>query len=150
MMLQADKHWPDFCRHIDRPDLIDDARFASGNLRFANRAACIAILDELFAQRTLAEWGQKFATMEGPWAPMQTAEELHHDPQSVANGYLPEVDGGDKGRFKLVASPVQFDETPLEIRGPSPEMGQHTEEVLLELGVEWDDLVRYKEAGAIL
>ena len=80
---------------------------------------------------------------------MQNAEELHDDPQSVANGYLPEVDGADKGRFKLVASPVQFDETPLAIRGPSPEMGQHTEEVLLEMGVEWEEIARLKEAGAI-
>jgi crotonobetainyl-CoA:carnitine CoA-transferase CaiB-like acyl-CoA transferase len=150
MMLQADKHWPDFCRHIDRPDLIDDPRFASGALRFQNREACIAILDEIFATRTLDAWRQRFATLEGPWAPMQTAEELHADAQSVANGYLPEVDGGDKGRFKLVSSPVQFDEATPEIRGPSPEMGQHTEEVLLELGVGWDDLVRFKERGAIL
>jgi crotonobetainyl-CoA:carnitine CoA-transferase CaiB-like acyl-CoA transferase len=150
MMLQADKHWPDFCRHVERPDMIDDPRFASGAARFQNRVACIAILDEIFASRTLAEWRSAFATLEGPWAPMQTAEELHDDPQAVANGYLPEVDGGDKGRFKLVASPVQFDEAPAAIRGPSPEMGQHTEEVLLELGLEWDDLVRHKQAGAIL
>ena len=149
MMLQADKHWPDFCRHIDRPDMIGDERFASFGARFQNREACIAILDEIFATRSLAEWREKFATLEGPWAPMQTAEEIHADPQSVANGYLPEVDGGDKGLFKLVASPVQFDEEPLAIGGPSPEMGQHTEEVLLEMGLAWDEIAKLKEAGAI-
>jgi crotonobetainyl-CoA:carnitine CoA-transferase CaiB-like acyl-CoA transferase len=149
MMLQADKHWPNFCEHIDRPDMATDPRFAAGPARFQNREACIAILDEIFASRTLDEWREKLGPMEGPWAPMQTAEETHSDRQSIANGYLPECDGGDKGRFKLVASPVQFDEQPLELRGPSPEMGQHTEEVLLELGFEWDEIARLKEAKAI-
>ncbi len=149
MMLQADKHWPDFCEQIDRPDLASDPRFADMASRFQNREACIAELDAVFATRTLAEWREKLAAMEGPWAPMQTAEEIHDDPQTLANGYLREVDGGDKGRFKLVANPVQFDETPPDF-GPSPEMGQHTEEVLLELGLDWDEIMAHKEAGAIL
>jgi len=149
MMLQADKHWPDFCAHIDRPELSADERFADAASRFKNRAECIALLDAVFAERTLDEWKSKLATMEGPWAPMQSAEEIHDDPQTLANGYLCDVDGGEKGHFKLVASPVQFDELPPRL-GPSPEMGQHTEEVLLELGLSWDDLLEHKRAGAIL
>jgi len=149
MMLQADKHWPDLCEHIDRPELVTDPRFANAASRFKNRAECIALLDAVFAERSLDEWKAKLATMQGPWAPMQSAEELHDDPQTLANGYLCDVDGGDKGHFKLVASPVQFDETPPEL-GPSPEMGQHTEEVLLELGLSWDDLLEHKQTGAIL
>ena len=58
------------------------------------------------------------------------------------------VDGGDKGRFALVADPVQFDETPPDL-APSPEMGQHTEEVLLELGLSWEEIAAHKQAGAI-
>jgi crotonobetainyl-CoA:carnitine CoA-transferase CaiB-like acyl-CoA transferase len=149
MMLQADKHWADFCAHVDRPEWVGDERYRDSAARFRNREACIAELDEVFAARTLAEWRQKFATLEGPWAPMQSAEEIHDDPQTLANGYLREVDGGDKGRFKLVASPVEFDAAQPEL-GPSPEMGQHTEEVLLELGLSWDEIARHKEAGAIV
>ena len=149
MMLQADKHWADFCRHIDRPEMATDARYADTAARFKNREACIAELDALFAERTLAEWREKLATMEGPWAPMQTAEEIHDDPQVIANGYLRDVDGGDKGHFKLVASPVQFDESQPEISA-SPEHGQHTEEVLLELGLEWDEIAAGKKSGAVL
>ncbi len=149
MMLQPDKHWADFCRHIDRPDLIEDERFADSPARFKNREAAIGILDEIFASRTLDEWRQQFASMEGPWAPMQSAEELHDDVQVLENGYLPDIDGADKGHFKLVASPVQFDEAPIEIGSPSPEMGQHTEAVLLEMGVEWEQIAALKESGAI-
>lgn len=149
VMLQASRHWADFCRHIDRPDLIDDPRFATDIDRFVNREACIAELDKAFAARTLDEWRAKLATMEGPWAPMQTPPEIYDDPQAIVNGYLPEVDGGDKGKFQLVASPAQFDEAVPKLR-PSPEMGQHTEEVLLELGLSWEEIGAYKASGAIV
>jgi crotonobetainyl-CoA:carnitine CoA-transferase CaiB-like acyl-CoA transferase len=149
MMLQADKHWPDFCRHIERPEWIEDERFVDFAARFQNRLECIQELDAIFATRTLGEWQKVFEDLEGPWAPMQSAEELHDDPQTLANGYLVDVDGADKGHFKLVANPVQFDEQAPEF-GPSPEMGQHTEEVLLELGLSWEEIVAFKEAGAIL
>jgi crotonobetainyl-CoA:carnitine CoA-transferase CaiB-like acyl-CoA transferase len=141
MMLQPDRYWEDFCAHLERPDLASDPRYADGMKRFQ--------ADQVFAARTLAEWRQRFATLEGPWAPMQTAAELHDDPQAKANGYLRPVEGGDKGHFALVASPVQFDEQPFDL-DPSPELGQHTEEVLLEAGLSWDELVALKKAGAIL
>ena len=105
-------------------------------------------LDAVFARHTLAEWREKLATVEGVWAPMQTARELPDDPQVRANGYLAEVDAGDGKVFTLVANPVQFDERSPRLR-PAPDLGQHTEEVLLELGLTWEELARYKEAGTI-
>ncbi|MFN8625761.1 MAG: CoA transferase [Candidatus Binatia bacterium] len=149
MLLQASRHWPDFCRHIDRPDLIDDPRFATDAARFENRVACIAEIDAAFATRTLDEWRVRLETMESPWAAMQTPAEIREDAQALVNGYLPEVDGGDKGRFRLVGSPVQFDERRVTLR-PSPEMGQDTEEVLLERGLSWEEIAALKESGAIL
>lgn len=147
-MLQPDRYWPDLCRRLGRDDLIDDPRFANGMARFQNRAECVRILDETFAQRTLAEWRAVLAEAEGVWAPMQTARELHEDPQALVNGYLPEVDRGDGSRFTLVASPVQFDQSSPPLR-PAPDHAQHTEEVLLALGLSWEDLASYKKDGAI-
>lgn len=149
MMLQPDRYWADFCAHLERPDLAADPRYTDGRTRFEHREALIAELDRVFAERPLDAWRARFATLEGPWAPMQTAAELHDDPQAIANGYLRPVEGGDKGHFALVASPVQFDEQPVDL-SPSPELGQHTEEVLLELGVAWEQLSRLKQSGAIL
>jgi len=147
--LQADRYWTDFCRRIGRPDLTDDARFRDGRVRFENRAACIAELDKAFAQKTLAEWRVAFEGMEGPWAPMQTPGELHEDRQAIANGYLQEVDGGERGRFTLVRSPVQFDSQRAELRR-GPEMGEHTDEVLMErLGLTMEQLLEQKAAGVI-
>jgi crotonobetainyl-CoA:carnitine CoA-transferase CaiB-like acyl-CoA transferase len=148
MMLQADKHWADFCKHIDRPDMATDERYQDAAARFQNRQACIGELDGVFGSRTLEEWKQRLSTMEGPWAPMQSALELHDDPQAIANGYLSEVDRGDGHPYKLVANPVQFDQQSVPL-GPSPEMGQHTEEVLTELGLSWDEIQSHKASGAI-
>lgn len=148
--LQADRYWGDFCARIGRPDLERDPRYCDLKTRFANREACIAELDAVFAARTLTEWREAFEGMEGPWAPVQRARELLTDRQTLANGYANEVDGGKRGRFPLVANPVQFDETPVVLtRGP--EWGEHTDDVLRErLGLDDERLVALKASGVIL
>jgi crotonobetainyl-CoA:carnitine CoA-transferase CaiB-like acyl-CoA transferase len=147
-MLQPDRYWPDLCAHIDRPDLVTDPRFADGRARFEHRADCVRELETTFASRTLDEWRAKLADVEGVWAPMQTAGEVAKDIQAVENGYVTDVTSLDGKPFKLVASPVQFDETTPALT-PAPDLGQHTEEVLLSLGYSWEDLASLKEAGAI-
>ena len=79
---------------------------------------------------------------------MQTPRELHDDPQVVANEYLKEVDGGSRGDFALVANPVQFNELQPPLRR-GPEMGEHTDEVFLEMGLSQDELMNYKLHGVI-
>ena len=149
IMLQSDRNWPDLCRHLGRPDLCDDPRFADSAKRFENRGECVDTLDAIFSQRTLEEWKQVLATTDGVWAPVQRPIELYDDPQVLANGYLPEVELGDGSRCQLVASPVHFDEAPSRLRH-APECGQDTEQVLLELGLDWEAIGDYKKSGAIL
>ena len=67
----------------------------------------------------------------------------------IANGYVCPVTDGEGNEFDLVGAPVQFDERPHELRS-APEHGQHTEELLLELGCSWDEITTHKESGAIL
>jgi crotonobetainyl-CoA:carnitine CoA-transferase CaiB-like acyl-CoA transferase len=148
-MLQPDRYWDDLCQHLDRPELAKDERFADAATRFENRRECVAELDATIGSRTLAEWREKFATLEGVWAPMQSARELHDDPQAIANGYLPDVEGADGVPFKLVANPVQFDEISPELR-PAPGHGEQTDEVLLELGMSYDEILEHKVSGAVL
>ena len=87
--------------------------------------------------------------MKGVWAPVQMPSELVDDPQ-VAGQRLPQLACRSNGiDFDLVASPVQMDET-ADVLRPAPEHGQHTEEILLELGIDWDEIAAGKESGAIL
>ncbi len=149
MMLQSDRFWSEFCETIGRPDLITDPRFADGAARYANGKECVAVIDEVFASRTFDEWKQALATLSGVWAPGQMASELVDDVQVQANGYLSRVERADGKSYDLVANPVQMDETADQLVA-APEHGQHTEEILLELGLDWDEIIAHKDSGAVL
>lgn len=147
-MLESDKYWPDTCRQIGHPELIDDPRFVDHAARTDNRRECIEAFDAAFAERTFEEWKEELLDAEGVWSPYQVPLELHDDPQVLANGYLRPIES-DQGGFSVVGNPVQFDNAPPELQG-APQHGEHTETLLLELGYDWDDIIRLKDAGAIL
>jgi crotonobetainyl-CoA:carnitine CoA-transferase CaiB-like acyl-CoA transferase len=148
ILLQADRFWPDLCEHLDRPDLVDDPRFANAAARYENRRECIQELRAIFRSRTYEEWRARLQTLAGVWAPVQTPLELHDDPQVAANGFLEPI-ATDSGEFRLPANPVQFDEMPAQVNR-APEHGEHTDEVLLELGLSYDEILEHKIAGAVL
>jgi crotonobetainyl-CoA:carnitine CoA-transferase CaiB-like acyl-CoA transferase len=149
IMLQSDRNWPDLCRHLDHPELIDDPRFETAALRAQNGAECVGVLDAIFAQKTFEEWKAKLATTDGVWAPVQHPGELYEDPQVLANEYLQRIELGNGGECQLVANPVQFDEHSPEMTH-APEHGQDTETVLMDMGIEWEEIERHKADGAIL
>ncbi len=149
ILLQSDKHWEDFAARLERPILVEDERFNHSSARAQNGPACIDIIDEAFAERTLDEWKERLETFDGVWTPFQTLAELYSDRQVVANSYLPSMEHGSGEEVQLVASPAQFDEQPILVER-APELGEHTELVLNELGFDWPDIIAMKESGAIL
>jgi crotonobetainyl-CoA:carnitine CoA-transferase CaiB-like acyl-CoA transferase len=149
MLFQGDRYWPDLCRHLDRPDLIDDARFNSSAARYEHRRECVQLLRALFRSRTLAQWCERLQTLQGVWAPVRTPLEVHDDPQVCANDYLEPITTASGVTLKVPVNPVQFDLAQPAVRG-APAHGEHTDEVLLELGLSYDAIVAYKAAGAVL
>jgi crotonobetainyl-CoA:carnitine CoA-transferase CaiB-like acyl-CoA transferase len=149
VMLQADRYWTQFCAAIDRSDLVADERYANVFVRAQNSLELIALLDSIFATKTRAEWSVRFDRHDLVWGPVQTIEEVARDPQAHALGAFATVPHRSGDTIQILRSPVDFSATPGTIRRAGPELGEHTEEVLLEHGYTWEDIARLKEQGAI-
>jgi len=147
LSLQPDRYWKKFCLAIGREDLANDPRYQTADGRAQHNLALRQTIGETFATKTLAEW---IPLLEGiPYSPMQSVKEAANDPQARASGCIVAYDHPAYGRIEAVANPVKLSKTPAEVRLPAPEFGQHTEEVLIEAGYTWDDIIVFKEKGVI-
>jgi crotonobetainyl-CoA:carnitine CoA-transferase CaiB-like acyl-CoA transferase len=146
--LEGDRHWPDLCRAVGHPEWVDDPRFATARDRRANLAELISALDAIFATRTRDEWGETLDREGMWWAPVQTPDEVLADPQAWAGGGFVEVPDGDS-TATMVNSPLDFLGTPSAPRAMPPELGQHTDEVLAELGRDADAIAALRADGAV-
>jgi crotonobetainyl-CoA:carnitine CoA-transferase CaiB-like acyl-CoA transferase len=143
VMMQPTKFWADVCRHVDREDLVDDPRFSTVESIAEHTAEAVEILREAIGSRTLPEWSERFATLAGPWAPVQDTLQAADDAQVRANEYIVQA-----GELELVANPVQFDVT-APSTGPAPAFAEQTDQVLEELGLDWDRIIALKTSGAV-
>jgi crotonobetainyl-CoA:carnitine CoA-transferase CaiB-like acyl-CoA transferase len=113
-----------------------------------NTAACTAALDEIFADMTLDEAAERLAGQRGVWARFSTPREVSRDPQAEVNGYVRDLTTADGSVLRVVTAPAQFDESvPEPVRAPA--LGEHTDAVLLELGMSRDELDVLKRDAAI-
>lgn len=146
--LQAGKYWPGMCEVIERPELATDPRFADHASLLQNSSDAVAILEDIFAKRTLVEWKERLESFIGQWTVVQDSLEAAADPQSLANGYIQDCKTAAGVPFKLVAAPVQFGGEPSRA-GRSPDFNEHGDEILTELGLEWDTIVDLKVRGVV-
>jgi len=133
--LEADRHWPPLARVLGRPEWIDDERYATAESRGDLAETLIADIDAIFATKTLDEWIVVFATeADFFWAPVNSPEDLLADPQFYAAGGLVEVPDG-AGSTSMIATPVDFHGTPWAPRSLAPDLGEHSRDILTELGM---------------
>jgi crotonobetainyl-CoA:carnitine CoA-transferase CaiB-like acyl-CoA transferase len=151
-MLQADRYWPDFARALGRPDLVDHEKFKDMTARAQNAEEVIATLDAIFITRTREEWMQILRDAPGDfiYTVVNDVNELADDPQMRPNDYIIEFDHPQHGPTEMVGIPIQLSETPGSVRMPAPELGQHSEEVLLEvLGYDWERIADLRKREVI-
>ena len=144
-----DDKWRDFCAIVGDEALADDPRFNTYDARAENRDALVERLDAAFKQHSVARWEEALATIDAACGPVRSYDEVVADPQVIENGYIGEMEHPHLGHIRFVSTPIEFSETPVKSQGPQPELGQHTEEVLLEIGYDWDEIVKLREEGAI-
>jgi len=148
--VQSDRFWGDFCKALGIEELKDDPRFKDVKARRQNREELIAILDRIFATRTREEWLKIFEGYDFAYCPVNTISDLASDPQVLENEYIVDFEYPDLGKVKVMGLPVSLSRTPGRVRSPAPHLGQHTEEVLLEVGgYTWEEIARLREEGVI-
>ena len=146
--LQASRYWAEVCAIVERPELATDERFADPTAIKDNAAAAIELLKDVFAERTLDEWRERLAGFTGQWTVVQDTMQAAADPQTVANGYVADCRTSSGAPFKLATAPVQFDETPAQPTR-APEFNEHGDDILGELGLDWDTIVDLKVRGVV-
>jgi crotonobetainyl-CoA:carnitine CoA-transferase CaiB-like acyl-CoA transferase len=142
------KDWPAFAKAIGRPDLMDDPRFHDDR-RLANAAALVQVLDPLFASQPLAYWKEVLGAARVIFGVVQNAKEIIDDPQLVANDIVVPLEQPGKPPARTVSNPIQIVGTTKVAAGPAPALGQHGEEILLELGFAPAEIVRLNSSGAV-
>jgi crotonobetainyl-CoA:carnitine CoA-transferase CaiB-like acyl-CoA transferase len=110
----------------------------------------ITIVSEVIGSKTAAERETITQEYDLVLGRIQTPMEVANDPQAWENDFFTELEYAPGVRFKTINSPVKFSQTPATVRSLAPELGQHTEEILLDLGYTWDDMAEFKNQGIIM
>ena len=138
-----------FCEVAGRPELAADARFATNRARVENRAELIPLLNQITATRTTAEWIGQLEARAVPCGPINGLAEVFADPQVQARGLAVKMPHPEAGEVPLVASPIRLSKTPVEYRRAPPLVGEHTDEILADLGVDATGIAGLRERGVV-
>lgn len=146
--LQSDRYWPEFCVLVDRLDWLADERFTDSAARAQHSTELVKLLDDLFAQKTLAEWQELLSQQDGQWDTVTPAGKVRYDEQALANEYVQHIRHDGDGEIVLVPAPVQFDED-APVLGKAPTFGADTDAVLADLGFDTQGIAALRERGVV-
>lgn len=147
--LQPDRYWGEFCHMLEKPEWAEDPRFIDMSARKNNAQTLVDKLDSIFINRPREHWLDKLVKLDIPCAPVNNYEDLINDCQVIANEYITEVEHPTAGPIPAVGLAIKLSETPGGIQNSAPELGQHTEQLLLEEGLSWEEIETLKGKGAI-
>jgi crotonobetainyl-CoA:carnitine CoA-transferase CaiB-like acyl-CoA transferase len=132
----SDSEWQGFCRATGDPELAKDERFATPGARSVNATARINRMQEYIGKHSTAEWLERLDAADVPCAPILRRSEIIHNEQVVARGLIAELDQPGVGRIRQPKPAARFERNEAVIAGPAPRIGEHSREVLAELGYD--------------
>ena len=147
--VEEDKNWHSFATAVDRADWLTDGRFADSERRHANSGALVSELDRLLAAKPLAHWKGLLDAARLPYGVVQIPEEIVEDPQLLANHIIVPIDDGSTNPRYTVNSPVTVKGARKVAPRLAPGLGEHTDQVLAELGFDKAQIDAFRSAGAI-
>jgi crotonobetainyl-CoA:carnitine CoA-transferase CaiB-like acyl-CoA transferase len=145
----SERQWPRFCEALGLAELAADVRFATNGDRVARRAELRPILAARFAERPTAEWGAALDAADVPWGAIVDVAGAFASPEAAALGMTVEVEHPAFGVLRQVGIPLGFSGTPGSIRTAPPLLGEHTDEVLDELGYTPAEVAALREGGVV-
>ncbi len=148
-MVQEAKDWPRLPVALSRTDLLSDPRFETLPARRANSALLTTEFDAIFATRDLAEWREALDRHDITFGVVGRLEDAETDQQMLDNGIFPEVTMAGGERLRTVDSPISIAGADKVPPGLAPTPGQHSDEVLRELGYPDDEILRLRQCGAL-
>ena len=143
------RFWENMCSAMELTTLSNDKRFRDPFGRADNKKALVSLLEEAFLKKPATYWARILTDADVPNSIVMSYHDLVEHEQLWANGYLQDIETPNLGRMRVPGPPVRMNKTPPRIQGGGTELGFHTEEILLSLGYNWDDLTVMKESGAI-
>jgi len=149
VMPHPDRFWAPMCRALDRPEWIGDPRYDTREKRMERSAELVGAMDAIFAARDLAEWWKRLNAAGVIWSAVLELPQVVEDPQAEAMGHFCTIDHPEIGPFRSLSTPFRILGADIGPRGPAPEIGQHTEELLLECGYDWEAIAGLRDSGVL-
>lgn len=148
-MTNSQHYWPSFCTAIERQDLEENPAFATQETRSDNAADLVSIIERVFLTKTYEQWMDILSRNRLIWSPVKTPIEVTEDEQAIANEFYSEWDHPTCGKIKLLNNPIKLSKSPAMNRCRAPELSEHTEEILEELGYSSADIKQMRENNII-
>lgn len=144
----TDRQWRGLTEALEKPEWLEDERFRTSSLRAQNIDARLQMTQDALIGRSSAEWLDRLKKADVPCGPVLTRNEMIRHPHIAALGLLEEYEHPKAGRLRQARNAARFSATPAAIRRPAPGLGEHTDEVLAEIGYSADEIEALRTAGA--